>query len=134
MTEKEKKELEVTKKKTIEKSEGEHTREGITYVPDVDIIEDADTITLRADLPGVKRENLDIDIREGTLTLTGTLDAPETHHNLVYREYELGGFSRRFTLGERIDQEKISAKLDNGVLTLVLPKAAASKPRKIEIT
>jgi HSP20 family molecular chaperone IbpA len=134
MTELEKKELEVSKKKTIEKSEGEPTREGISYVPDVDIIEDADAITLRADLPGVKRENLDIDIREGTLTLTGTVDAPQTHHNLVYREYELGGFSRRFTLGERIDQEKISAKLDNGVLTLVLPKAAASKPRKIEIT
>ena len=62
MTEKEKKELEVTKKKTIEKSEGEHTREGITYAPDVDIIEDAESITLRADLPGVTRENLDIDM------------------------------------------------------------------------
>lgn len=134
MTEKEKKELEVSKKKTIEKSEGEHTREGISYIPDVDIIEDSDSITLRADLPGVKRENLDIDVREGTLTLTGTVATPEKHHNLVYQEYELGGFSRRFTLGERIDQDKISAKLDNGILTLVLPKAAAHKPRKIEIS
>ena len=134
MTKKEIKELEVSKKKTIEKSKGEHTREGITYTPDVNIIEDAENITLQADLPGVKRENLDIDIREDTLTLTGTLATPEKHHNLIYREYELGGFSRRFTLGERIDQEKISAKLDNGVLTLVLPKAAAHQPKKIEIT
>jgi len=132
MTEKEKKELEVSKKK-IEKRESEPTREGITYIPDVDIIEDANAITVRADLPGVSKEKLDIDVDEGILTLTGTVEPPQAHLRPVYQEYEVGGFSRRFTLGEKLDQDKISAKVDNGVLTLVLPKAAAAKPRKIEI-
>jgi len=134
MTDKEKKELEVSAKKSIEKSEGEPTREGVTYIPYVDIIEDADAITLVADLPGVKKENLDIDVREGVLTLTATVEPASENWRSVYREYDIGGYSRRFTLGERIDQEKISAKLDNGVLTLALPKAEKAKPRKIEIT
>jgi HSP20 family protein len=133
MTDKEKRELEVKNKKHIEKSEGEPTREGVTYVPDVDIIETEDAITLLADLPGVKREDVDIDVREGVLTLTATVAPLAERLNLLYREYDLGGFSRRFTLGERIDQEKINAKLDNGVLTLVLPKAEEAKPRKIKI-
>jgi len=134
MTKKEKKELEVSKKKTIEQADGEPTREGVTYVPEVDIIEDKDAIVLRADLPGVKKENLRIDVNDGILTLVGTLDPVPSHLNPIYQEYEAGGFSRRFTLGEKIDQEKISAKLDNGVLKLVLPKAEAHKPRKIQIS
>ncbi|MBW1807123.1 MAG: Hsp20/alpha crystallin family protein [Deltaproteobacteria bacterium] len=134
MTEKEKKELEVSKKKPIESAEGESTREGITYVPDVDIFEDSDAITLRTDLPGAKKENLTIDIDDGTLTLSAAVDPLPKHFNTIYKEYEHGGYSRRFSLGERIDQEKISAKLENGVLTLVLSKSEAAKPRKIEIS
>jgi HSP20 family protein len=134
MTEKEKKELEVSEKKPIERAQGESTREGITYIPDVDIFEDTNAITLRADLPGVKKENLSIDVDDGTLTLSGTVDPLPKHFNTIYSEYEHGGYSRRFTLGERIDQEKISAKLENGVLVLVLPKSEAAKPRKIEIS
>jgi len=133
MFEKNKKEMEVPQKKTIEKGAEEHTREGIMYVPDVDIVEDQEAITLRADLPGVTKDNMSIDVREGVLTLTATVKPPEEHHRQVYREYDIGGFNRRFTLGERIDPEKISASLENGVLTLMLPKAEAHKPRKIEI-
>jgi HSP20 family protein len=133
MTEKEKKELEARGKKPIEKAEGEPTREGTFYVPDVDILDGSDGITLLADLPGVKKENIDIDVRDGVLTLTATVDPVPERFNPVYREYDIGGFTRRFTLGERVDQGKINAKLDNGVLTLTLPKAEEAKPRKIEI-
>jgi len=133
MTGKEKRELEVASKKTIETSGGEPTRQGVVYVPDVDIIEDQDTITLWADLPGVKKENLNIDIRDNTLTITGTIESIEERFRPVYREYDVGGFTRQFTLGEKIDQSKISATLDSGVLTLVLPKAEPHKPRKIKI-
>lgn len=133
MTDKENKELEVQDKKTLEKSEGEPTREGVMYVPYVNIIEDNESITLQADVPGVTKDGIDIDVREGVLTLTATVEAPPDRLRPVYREYEVGGFTRRFTLGERIDQSKINASLDDGVLTLMLPKAEQAKPRKIEI-
>lgn len=129
----EKKELQVSPKKTIEKSSGEPTRENVSFMPDVDIVEDGESITLYADMPGVTKENLSIDIQDSVLTLTATVNPLPEHHRLIYREYDMGGFSRRFTLGERIDQSKISAKLENGVLTLNLPKAEEAKPRKIEI-
>jgi len=133
MTDKENKELEVQSKKTLEKSEGEPTREGVMYVPYVNIIEDNESITLKADVPGATKDGIDIDVREGVLTLTATVEPPPQRLRPVYREYEVGGFTRRFTLGERIDQSRINASLDDGVLTLVLPKAEEAKPRKIEI-
>lgn len=133
MTEKEKKELELIEKKEIEAQRGEPTREGVLFVPYVDIAESDEAITLYADLPGVKSENLDIDIRDGVLTLTATVPTAEKHHRLIHKEYEIGGYQRRFTLGERIDTGKINAKFNNGVLTLNLPKAEEAKPRKIKI-
>ncbi|MBI5511253.1 MAG: Hsp20/alpha crystallin family protein [Deltaproteobacteria bacterium] len=128
-----KRELEVTEKKPIEASGGEPTRQGITYTPQVDIVEDPNAITVYADLPGVKRDDLVIDVREGVLWLTATVGAHPDHWQPVHREYQEGGYERRFSLGDRIDTEKISAKLENGVLALVLPKAEAQKPRKISI-
>lgn len=133
MTDKEKKELQVAEKQAIEQRAGEPTREGLMWVPLVDIIEDANTITLRADLPGVTRDGVDIDVREGVLTLNATVAPTPENWAPVYSEYRIGGYSRRFTLGEQIDQTRISASMDSGVLTLVLPKAEAAKPRKIEI-
>lgn len=133
MTEKEKKELEVSRKKEIDRSEGEPTREDLQFVPDVDIAENEDGIVLYADLPGVRKEDLDIDVRDGVLTLNARVESPMEHQRLRHREYEIGGYTRRFNLSERIDPAKISADLNNGVLTLKLPKAEAHKPRKIEI-
>jgi HSP20 family molecular chaperone IbpA len=133
MTEQAKKDLEVAQKKTIESRDGEPTREGIVYQPHVDIIEDAQAITLFADLPGVAKESVDIDVREGILSLTAAVKSlPDTWQPML-KEYELGGFSRRFSLSEKIDTTKINAKLEHGVLTLELPKMEEHKPRKIEI-
>lgn len=133
MTSKEKKELEVSQKKEIATESGEPIRQGVTFVPDVDITESDQGITLYADLPGMLKEDLDIDVREGVLTLTATVRPVPDNRRLIHQEYEVGGFQRRFNLSERIDQEKISAGLSNGVLTLFLPKAAEHQPRKIEI-
>ena len=133
MTDKERKELQVAEKQAIEKSDGEPTRQGLMWVPQVDIIENKDAITLRADLPGVKKDNLDIDVREGVLSLSATLNPSPENWQPVYSEYQIGGYSRRFSLGNQIDQSKISADMNNGVLTLVLPKAEEHKPRKIKI-
>ena len=134
MATKETKELEVAEKKTIETSAGEPTRQGVMYTPQVDITEDPEAITVFADLPVGKREILTIDVREGILTLTATVDPLPDKWQSVFREYEVGGYERRFTLSDRIDTEKINARLENGVLALVLPKAEAQKPRKIKVT
>jgi len=131
---KEKKELEVTEKKTIEPASGEPTRQGVMYTPQVDIVENPDAITVYADLPGVKKESLTIDVREGVLSLTATVDELPNHWEPIFREYQVGGYERRFSVSDRIDTEKINANLTNGVLTLVLPKAEAQKPRKIKVT
>lgn len=133
MTDKEKKELQVSEKQAIEKSDGEPTREDLMWVPQVDIIENKDAITLRADLPGVKKENVEIDVRDGVLSLSASLKTHPENWQPVYSEYQIGGYGRRFSLGEQIDQSKITADMENGVLTLVLPKAEQHKPRKIEI-
>jgi len=133
MTDKEKKELQASGKKEIERGAGEPTREGVTFVPEVDILEEKEAIVLHADLPGVKQEAVSVDIHDGVLTLTATVEPAPGNHRLLYHEYDVGGFSRRFTLGEKIAQDKISANLKDGVLTLVLPKAEEAKPRKIEI-
>ena len=133
MTELDKKELAVTEKQEVDGRDGEPTRDGPTYVPHVDIIENAEAITLRADLPGVKKGEVDIDVREGILTLSATVAQIPEGWAPVYAEYPIGNFARRFALSEKVDQDKINASLNDGILTLVLPKAEAHKPRKIEI-
>lgn len=134
MTDKERKQLEVSQKKAIDTKQGEPTRSGSWYVPEVDITQSDEAIVLYADLPGVKPENLDIDVRDDVLTLTAEVEPETANHKLVWREYDVGGFQRKFTLGERIDQSKIEAKLTDGVLTLTLPKAESHRPRKIQIS
>ena len=76
MTDQDKKELEVAEKKAIQDSDGEPTREDVVYVPNVDIIEDPQAITVRADMPGASKDDVDIDVREGVLTLTASVQYP----------------------------------------------------------
>ena len=134
MTKHENRELEVSQKQEIEKGAAEPTREGNWFIPETDITESEDAITVFADLPGVLSESVDVDVRDGVLTLTAEVEPILTNRQPIYREYGIGGYQRRFNLGERIDQGKISAKLENGVLTLALPKAAAHKPHKVKIS
>lgn len=112
----------------------EQTRSGPAYTPAVDIFEEGERITLLADMPGVSKDDLRIDLHENVLTLTGDTVSPEGEAEAdVFREYYSGRFHRQFTLSDKIDQGKIEAKLTDGVLRLVLPKAEASKPRQIKI-
>jgi HSP20 family protein len=112
----------------------EQTRSGAVYTPAVDIFENDHAITVLADLPGVKAEDLRIDLRESVLTLTGRVTAPDIRDELhVLREYEPGMFFRQFTLGETIEQSKIDAKLTDGVLRLELPKLERARPRQIAV-
>jgi len=112
----------------------EQTHPGPIYSPAVDIFESDDRISLLADMPGVKAEDLKIDLRENVLTLSGHVAAPEGKgETAVLREYDTGTYFRQFTLSEHIDQAKIDAKLTDGVLRLELPKQERAKPRQITV-
>jgi HSP20 family molecular chaperone IbpA len=112
----------------------ERTRPGTVYSPSVDIFENENSITVLADMPGVKAGDLEIDLRESVLTLTGRVTPPDgAKETDVLREYQSGTFFRQFTLSERIEQSKIDAKLTDGVLRLELPKVEKARPRQIAV-
>ena len=112
----------------------EQTRPGAVYSPATDIFENDNSITVLADMPGVKAQDLEIDLRENVLTLTGRVTSPESaSESDIVREYHSGTFFRRFNLSETIDQAKIDARLTDGVLRLELPKVERAKPRQIAV-
>jgi HSP20 family protein len=112
----------------------EETRSQERYVtPPVDIYENGDGLVVKADLPGVAKENLDVRVENGLLTIQ-TNPAHNTGNGApIYREYELIKFFRQFELSDKVDQQKISADLKHGVLTLKLPRAEEAKPKKIDV-
>lgn len=133
MTDSGTKEIQVKPKQELS-SPAEQTRPGVVFTPSVDIFETERDLTLLADLPGVTTENLTIDLRENTLTLTGEVSPFETANEQdILIEYETGKYYRQFSLSNVIDQSKINAKLTDGVLRLTLPKVEEAKPRKIEV-
>ena len=121
------KELEAKEKIAVQ-PEGEHTKAGPVFSPTVDIQETEDGLTLLADMPGVEKEGLTIDLEDNVLTIRGAVKpAADGDRKILYKEYEEGDYFRQFTLPEVIAQDKISANLKNGVLTLVLPKIEPAK-------
>lgn len=115
-------------------SPAEQTRPGLIFTPNVDIFETDHDITLLADMPGVSTENLTIDLRENVLTLTGEVAPFEgANEEDILIEYEIGKYYRQFNLSSVIDQSKIDAKLNDGVLRLTLPKVEEATPRRIEV-
>jgi len=133
MTDSQAKEIQVKPKHEV-MSPAEQTTPGLVFTPSVDIFENERELTLLADLPGVTSENLTIDLRENTLTLTGEVEPFErANEEDVLIEYEIGKYYRQFSLSNVIDQSKIDAKLTDGVLRLSLPKVEEAKPRKIEV-
>ena len=111
----------------------EETRSQEQYItPPVDIYETQEGLVVKADLPGVAKHSMDVRVENNLLTIR----AKATHAaagDPIYREYGLVNFFRQFELSETVDQSRISAQLDHGVLTLNLPKAEEAKPRKIDV-
>lgn len=116
------------------KSSSEQTTTGPVFSPTVDIFEDDKALILVADMPGVPKENLTIDLRDDVLTVIGvpSVSMPK-EETLILQEFEIGKYLRQFTLSEMIDQGKIEAKLTSGVLRLILPKVGPAQPRKIHV-
>jgi HSP20 family protein len=112
----------------------EETRARNNYLsPAVDIYETKDGLLVMADLPGVDKSGLEINVEQGVLTLEAHVGG-ESAGDEVSREFVLRSFYRQFRLPDSIDASASSAVLKDGVLTLNLPRAAAAKPRRIEVT
>jgi HSP20 family molecular chaperone IbpA len=114
--------------------EGNGGRAEAVLSPPVDVIEDASGITLYADMPGVPKERLSLQVEADSLTIEGEL-ALNTPEGLEprYVEVEVPRYRRAFTLSKELDSDKINAEFKNGVLKLRIPKAAHAQPRKVEI-
>jgi HSP20 family protein len=126
---------EMTKKEAGVPEGVERTKPRKVFKPDVDITEQKDDTVLTADLPGVDDKSIDITLEKNVITIRGNVE-PEipAGYRLAYAEYEVGDYERAFTLSDEVDKDRIQATIKNGVLRLVLPKAAAAKARKIAIS
>jgi HSP20 family protein len=103
-------------------------------IPPVDVIEDATGITLRADLPGVPKDKLNLHVDADTLTIEGEVSiAMPDKMEASYAELTVPRYRRVFTLSKELDGGKVSAELKHGVLQLRIPKAEHAQPRRIDI-
>lgn len=127
------KELKVREKQEVS-TPAEQTTPGLVFTPDVDIFENENSLTLLADMPGVSAKDLSIDLKDNTLTITGEAKSFQgDNEEIIHSEYGVGKYFRQFTLSEVIDQDKINANLNDGVLRLTLPKVEKATPRKIAV-
>jgi HSP20 family molecular chaperone IbpA len=127
-------EIERKEKKEVKKEAGEGTRPGPVFIPAVDILENEKELVVLADMPGVDSKNVDIDLRDNQLTLMGRLEPIEGEKEIsLHKEFNWGDYFRQFTLSDVIDQSKITAKMENGVLRLTLPKLEKPKPQKVKV-
>jgi HSP20 family molecular chaperone IbpA len=127
-------ELQVQKKREQETRE-ESTVPLRTFVPNADIYENEDALTVILEMPGVEKGNVDVRVENDVLRVEGRLDLSK-YQGLqpLHVEYNIGHYARSFQLSSKIDQGKIEASLRDGVLSLTLPKVAAARPRKISIS
>ena len=126
-------ELAVHEKKELVSKE-EKTVPGRYYIPYTDIHETDEALTVVMEMPGVEKKDINVSLENDVLRVDGQIDfAKYDGMEPVYTEYNVGPYTRSFTLSNRIDQEKISAQLEDGVLTLTLPKAKEAQPRQISI-
>ncbi|HEY3910689.1 MAG TPA: Hsp20/alpha crystallin family protein [Stellaceae bacterium] len=104
------------------------------FVPPADIYETGDSIVVLCEMPGVASDAVDITLERRVLTIRGRgADQQYSGYQRVYTEYAAGDYERVFTLSENIDRDRIEASEADGVLHLVLPKAAPAKARRIEL-
>ena len=101
--------------------------------PVASICESGESYTLQVEMPGVNKDGLELWVEKNELTIVGRRSAPAVQGTLLHREFRRENFRRAFELGPSIDATRISAKIDQSVVTLTLPKAEQLKPRKISV-
>jgi HSP20 family protein len=126
-------ELQVQKKREVEKRE-ETTIPARVFLPNADIYETPNELQVVLEIPGIEKNNVGINLEDGVLHVEGRLDLSKyAGLQPLYTEYNVGHYSRSFQLSSKIDQSKIAAEMNNGVLSLTLPKVEEAKPRTIRV-
>jgi len=127
-------ELQVQQKREVEKKQ-ESTIPSRVFVPVADIFETDQALTVILEMPGVSKDSVDVSVETDVLTIEGRVDF-SNYDGLqpLYTEYNVGNYARSFQLSSKIEQDRISAELKDGVMMLVLPKAEKAKPRKINVS
>ena len=129
-----KQELQVQQKRQVEDKE-EATISTRAFLPNTDIYESEDALNVVMEMPGVEKSNVEVGIEDGVLKVYGRIDFSKYERlQPVYTEYNIGHYARSFRLSSKIDQTKIRAQMNDGVLSLVLPKVEEAKPRVISVT
>jgi HSP20 family molecular chaperone IbpA len=123
--------LQTREKQAVER---EGTRPGPIFRPDVDIVERSEEFIVTADLPGVDREHVSIQLEDGVLAIDAELaTAPDPGWTPLYAEYRPGGYHREFRLSDAVDEGRIRATMRDGALELHLPKTERHRPRQIAV-
>jgi HSP20 family protein len=126
--------LEVQKKKELVAKE-EKTVPAKYYIPPADIYETDDALTVILEVPGVEKKNVNINLENDVLKIDAQIDFSKYEsHEPIYTEYNVGHFQRAFALSSKIDQDNITAELNDGVLTLTLKKSKEATPRRISLS
>jgi len=116
------------------RTDGERQAAEQFIAPSATVLENADGYTLEVEMPGVSKENLEMWVENNELTILGRRALPTVEGTLIHRESRPEKFRRSFELDPSIDAGRISAKIEQGVVTLTLPKAEQVKPRKIAVS
>lgn len=111
-----------------------HPIDQVVFTPPIDIFETTEGLVLQADLPGVSSESLELQVQDNKLSLFGKVSLPiPAEARLIHQEYQVGHFLRSFILSDEVDHDRISAKLNQGVLEIILPRHPKPEPRRIRV-
>lgn len=124
----------VTSTEMVSQPQSSPVPERTVFMPPIDIYDSDEGLVLLADLPGVTIDSLEIQVQDNRLTLFGRVTPTvPVDARLLHQEFEWGDFLRSFILSDEVDHDRITAKLNNGVLEVVLPRAPKTTPRKIQV-
>lgn len=129
------KEIEKTNGRNMESTECRTPSIVRKYTPAIDVFERSDAIEVVADVPGATSDGIAVEFERNTLTICAAIRPRQDEANTKFllREYGIGHYQRTLEINEQIEADKIDARLDNGVLTITLPKAEQVRPRKIAV-
>jgi HSP20 family protein len=129
-------ELEKRNKQEVASTAAEQVQEsGAAFIPDVDIYASDEALLFAIDMPGVEKGKVNIEVtEEDTLVIRGACPQCEPPKGAVLRQYNIGDYYRAFRIGRDYDRDKIEAKLENGLLTVRIPKREEAKPRRIQVS
>jgi HSP20 family protein len=127
-------EVEKKAKQEIKSTAAEHLKDaGTAYPPDVDVYVNHDEMVFAVDMPGVEKGGVNIEINENNSLIIQAENSQAEPENQVLRQFNIGNYYRSFQVGEEFDKDKVTGRLENGLLEIRIPKREEAKPKRIKI-